>query len=203
MNSCHCNSKSLWKRNLNLTGYSSLQSSSWCPLIIDLLHTVIILEHNHDIKIVTWKHRPSLNNYVSMFLFLDISYWFSFWDSSAVTFFSADHSFCPRVRLLFPCRGCRSRIHTSVAFPGLFSLLGMATENSLTKTLLGQSGSDVFLIQFPMRSWIWANRSLQSGRLVPLLSPWLALPLLPLCWLSPPAPLWPQGQPCIKNIQPH
>lgn len=87
MNSCHCNSKSLWKRNLSLTGYSSLQWNSWCPLIIDLLHTVIILEHNYDIEIVTWKHKPSLNNYISMFLFLDISHWFSFWDTSAVFFF--------------------------------------------------------------------------------------------------------------------
>lgn len=135
MNSCHCNSKSVWKRNLSLTGYSSLQWNSLCPLIIDLFHTVIILEHNYDIEIVTWKHKPSLNNYVSVFLFLDISHWFSFWDTSAVFFFSADHSVCPHLRLLFPCRACRRRIHTSGEFPGLFSLLGAATETSLTKPL--------------------------------------------------------------------
>lgn len=117
MNSCRCNSKTFWKRNLNLTGDSSLQWSSWRPLIIDFLHTVVILEHKYDIKIVTWKHKPSLNNYVSMFLFLGISYWFAFWDLCSDVC-SADHIFCPCVRLCFPCRGCRSRIHTSAAPEG-------------------------------------------------------------------------------------
>lgn len=92
MNSCHCNSKSFWKRNLNLTGYSSLQWSFPCLLITDLLHIVIILEHNYDIRIVTWKHKSSLNNYVSRFLFLGISCWFFILQSC---FFSWPHFLSP------------------------------------------------------------------------------------------------------------
>lgn len=201
MNSCRCNSKTFWKRNLNLTGDSSLQWSSWRPLIIDLLHTVVILEHNYDIKIVTWKHKPSLNNYVSMFLFLGISYWFAFWDLCSDVC-SADHIFCPCVRLCFPCRGCRSRIHTSAAPEGSSASLECHRELPHKKPHIFGSQAQVFFSSFPMSSWSWANRSLQPGGLFPFLSSWLALPLLPLCWLSPPTPLWPQGQPSIKNTQP-